>query len=72
MANARKALGLALTGLGVLLFLYAAAVAVAKGHLGSRQAWTPDAVAVLVGWFLLMLGPAIAYGEAPASIKPQQ
>jgi hypothetical protein len=65
------AAGLALTLLGVLLFLYAIAEAVAQGHIGSREAWTPGAEAILVGWFLLLIGPALAFGETPASLKPK-
>ena len=65
-----RVLGLALTAIGVLLFTYAVAAALGKGHIGSREVWTSDAVAILVGWFLLLIGPAVAFGEAPAAVKP--
>ena len=69
--GASKTAGLALTALGVLLFLYAIAEAVTQGHIGSREAWTPGAEAIILGWFLLLIGPAIAFGETPAAVKPR-
>lgn len=67
---ASRALGLALTAVGVLLFIYAVVAALGKEHIGSKEAWTPDAIAILVGWFLLLIGPAVAFGEAPVTVKP--
>jgi len=67
---ASKPLGLAMTVLGILLFIYAMIAALSKGQIGSKDAWTPDAIAILIGWFMLLIGPAIAFGEAPASVKP--
>jgi len=69
--SASKAVGLAITLLGVLLFLYAGVEAVAQGHIGSKTAWTPGAEAIILGWFLLLIGPAIAFGETPAAVKPK-
>ena len=63
-----KLLGLALTALGLLLFAYAFAVGAAKGQIGSAKEWTPDAIAVLAGWFMLMIGPALYFGKTPSSI----
>lgn len=70
-SGAVRGLGIALTVLGILLFGYAVAAAFGKGHIGDKQAWTPDAVSILVGWFLLMLGPALAFGETPASVQAE-
>ncbi len=65
---ALRAVGAALTVVGLLLFAYAFAVGAQKGVIGSKDQWTSDAVAVLVGWFLLMIGPALYFGKTPSSI----
>ena len=63
-----KILGLALTVLGLLLFAYAFTEGAIKGHIGSTKEWTPDAIAVLAGWFMLMIGPALYFGKTPSTI----
>ena len=63
-----KALGAVFTILGLLLFAYAFAEGAMKGQIGDSKQWTSDAVAVLVGWFLLMIGPALYFGKTPSSI----
>ncbi len=68
---ALKALGLALTWIGLALLLYALAspFIYGKPYIGSKEAWTPDAIAVILGWFMVIIGPAIAYGERPVAIE---
>ena len=71
MASARKVLGLVLTWLGValLLFALAAPFIYGKPYIGDKSTWTPDAASIIAGWFLVIIGPAIAYGERPVAIE---
>ncbi len=64
--------------LGLLLMLYALAApfAYGKGCIGDcrdvkpdERAWEPDAAAAIAGWFLLIIGPAVAYGEVPVALQ---
>ncbi|RUM46929.1 MAG: hypothetical protein DSY37_04130 [Hyperthermus sp.] len=68
---AARALGAALTILGLLLFAYAIVVGASRGQIGSQQHWTSDAVAVILGWFLLIVGPALYFGKTPARLAAQ-
>ncbi len=66
--DAKRGAGAVMTIAGMLLFLYALVAGALRGHIGSKAAWTPDAVAVIVGWFLIMIGPALYFGSTPARI----
>jgi len=66
-----RALGLAITLIGVLLMLYSFAVGPFRGHIGSKEAWTSDAISMIVGWYFIIVGPALYFGEAPAKIRKE-
>ncbi len=76
--TARRAVGLLLTGLGLILMLYALASPFIYGKpcigdcvtkKADERQWYPDTVSAILGWFLLIIGPAVAYGEAPVAIE---
>lgn len=64
-----RALGWLLIAIGIIGFIYGFGEGLAKGHLGSKTALTSDAVAIIVGWFSLLIGPALAFGETPVAIR---
>ena len=64
-----KALGLALTVIGVLLMLYSFAIGPFRGHIGSSKSLTSDAISMIIGWYFIIVGPALYFGEAPAKIR---
>ena len=66
-----KALGLALTIIGVLLMLYSFVIGPFRGHIGSSKTWTSDAISMIVGWYFIIVGPALYFGEAPAKIRKE-
>jgi len=67
--DSKQALGAALTILGLLLFLYVIVAGAQSGQIGSDKAFQNDALAAVAGWFLILIGPALWFGETPASIK---
>ncbi|ABM80663.1 hypothetical protein [Hyperthermus butylicus] len=67
-SQAVRLLGYLLITLGVILFIYAFATGPSKGYLGSEERMTADTAAIIIGWFSLLIGPALAFGTAPASI----
>jgi len=64
-----RVLGLAITVLGVILMLYSFAVGPFRGHIGSSKTWTGDAISLLLGWYFIIVGPALYFGEAPAKLR---
>ena len=71
--DAKQALGAVITLLGILLMLYAIAAGFQQGQIGTKEvkAMQTDAMAMIVGWFMVLLGPALWFGEAPAAVKPE-
>ncbi|MET1127962.1 MAG: hypothetical protein ABWW70_01420 [Thermoproteota archaeon] len=67
--EARRALGLVLTVLGLLLFIYGFVVGGLRGEIGSKEMWTSDAASIIAGWFLLIVGPALYFGGAPTAVE---
>ena len=68
-STALKALGWLLIAIGIIAFIYAFAEGLVKGHIGSKESFTGDAAAIIVGWFSLLIGPALAFGETPVAIR---
>jgi hypothetical protein len=64
-----KALGWLLIALGIIAFAYGFTEGALRGHIGSKTAFTSDAAAIIVGWFSLLIGPALAFGETPVALK---
>ncbi len=71
MNGFRRALGLTIAAVGValLLFALAAPFIYGKPYIGDKSSWTPDAVSIILGWFLVIIGPAVAYGERPVAVE---
>jgi uncharacterized membrane protein len=68
--NAKEAAGAAITILGLILLLYALGMGAVNHHIGEGgNKISGDAWATIIGWFLVIIGPAIWFGEAPAKIK---
>ena len=67
--SAREILGVIVTALGLGLLAYAFIVGAYYHEIGAGRTITPDAWAAILGWFLVIIGPAIWFGETPASIK---
>lgn len=79
MSDAKKIVGMGLTAIGVLLLAYG----VLKGLtsmggegvalVGSKETadMQPDALAMIIGWFAILIGPALWFGETPTVIKRQ-
>ena len=71
--EAKQALGAAITLIGILLMLYAIAAGFQQGQIGNNEtkSMATDAMAMIVGWFMVLLGPALWFGEAPAAVRPE-
>lgn len=67
--DAKRALGALLTALGLLLLFYAIAVGAGDQVIGSKEELQGEAVAAIAGWFAILVGPALWFGEAPAVLK---
>jgi hypothetical protein len=59
-----------------MLYALASPFIYGKGCIGDcvakkpdERVWQPDAAAAILAWFLLIIGPAVAYGEAPVALE---
>jgi len=78
-SDPKKIVGAALTIIGIILLAYgvfkgiAAPTSVDENRginlIGSKQDLQADAIAVIVGWFAILIGPALWFGETPAVIR---
>lgn len=79
MNDAKKIVGMGLTALGVLLLAYGVLkglISTGGGDIalvGSKDTADVqlDALAMIIGWFAILIGPALWLGETPAVIKRQ-
>ncbi|MEB3806054.1 MAG: hypothetical protein GSR73_00850 [Desulfurococcales archaeon] len=70
MANsAVKALGAVITILGLLFLLYTFYLGAVHGKIGEAGKVSTDAWLAILGWFLVLIGPALIAGETPVAIK---
>lgn len=67
--DAKKALGALITAVGLLLLLYALAGGAGDKAIGSKETLQTEAIAAILGWFAVLVGPALWFGEAPAVIR---
>ncbi|GBF08855.1 hypothetical protein apy_05800 [Aeropyrum pernix] len=67
--EAKQAAGALLTVVGVLLILYAIYSGFVNETIGSTEKFSADAAAMIVGWFAVLIGPALLFGETPAAVK---
>ncbi|MEB3774725.1 MAG: hypothetical protein GSR86_07370 [Desulfurococcales archaeon] len=65
----KQALGAVITIIGLLLFLYVIAAGGQANAIGSKEALNTTALAAIIGWFMILIGPALWFGETPAVIK---
>lgn len=70
MPRLKTLLGAAITILGILLFIYAFFyVMITKGAVGVKGQITADPIIGIVGCLLILVGPALWFGEVPVNIK---
>ncbi|MCE4603853.1 MAG: hypothetical protein F7B20_02665 [Aeropyrum sp.] len=65
----KQVVGLILTVVGILLLAYGIISGLQKGVIGSAEGLTTDAASMIIGWFAILIGPALYFGEAPAAIR---
>lgn len=68
VAKLRAILGAAVTVVGLVLVVYALAAGAFEGRIGSEEGFTGHAAAAILGWFMILVGPAVWFGEAPVAI----
>lgn len=64
-----KAVGAAITILGIIFIVYVLYDGAANGTIGEAGKINTDAWLTLLGWFFILIGPALWFGETPVSIK---
>jgi len=77
MSKAVKALGYVLVIIGVILLIYAFTAGALAGYIGGACAntkctahnWNATSYSAIIGWFLILIGPALIFGEAPELVK---
>ncbi|MCE4614193.1 MAG: hypothetical protein F7B60_01500 [Desulfurococcales archaeon] len=76
MSKAVKALGYTLVVIGVILLIYSFTVGWLNGHIGTcanakctAYNWDATSYSAIIGWFLILIGPALIFGEAPELVK---
>ncbi|MEB3779224.1 MAG: hypothetical protein GSR85_03225 [Desulfurococcales archaeon] len=67
--EARSAVGAVVTILGLIFMLYVLAKGASTGAIGSEEAVNRDAALLILGWFMVLAGPALWFGEAPAKVR---
>lgn len=65
----KEMIGIVLTGIGLLLYLYAIVVGGMKGSIGVRGKVEADAIIISLGMYAILIGPALWLGEVPVAIK---
>lgn len=66
----KEIVGMLITVFGlVLLFYELAYVGLTKSAIGVKGDVSTDAVLVTTGWMLILVGPALWFGEVPVNIK---
>jgi len=76
VSQAAKALGYTLVIIGIVLLIYAFTIGALHGHMGAcanakctAREWDASAYSAIIGWFLILIGPALIFGEAPEIVK---
>ena len=70
MSKAVQALGAIITILGIIFLAYVFYVGAEHGMIGSTSPkMTTDAWLALLGWFFVLIGPALWLGETPVAVK---
>ncbi len=69
MSGAVKALGIIITLIGLALLVYAFYEGAVNGSIGNAGETSKAAWAAIIGWFAILIGPALWEGETPVTIK---
>jgi hypothetical protein len=76
MSKAVKATGYIISIVGILLLIYAFTLGWMHGQMGACANaecksfnWDTSAYSAIIGWFLILIGPALIFGEAPELVK---
>ncbi len=68
--SVREILGAFLTVLALAIFAYEIFyVGLFTGAIGAKGAIATDAVLTTIGWVLILIGPALWFGEVPTNVK---
>ncbi len=68
--SGKEALGSFLTVLALAIFVYEILyVGLFTGAIGVKGTVATDAIIITVGWILILIGPALWFGEVPANVK---
>ncbi len=67
--NSKEISGTIITIIGIILLAYAFIVGGVHGHIGNGKAFTSDDLAAIIGWFFIIGGPALWFGEVPVTIR---
>lgn len=65
----KELIGLILTALGLLLYIYAVVDGSMKGGIGVRGRVELTPILIALGMYAILIGPALWLGEVPIAIK---
>lgn len=69
MVRLRELLGMLLTAVGLVLYIYAIVVGISSGSIGIKGRVELPALAMVFGMYAVLLGPALWLGDVPTAIK---
>ncbi|MEM1888612.1 MAG: hypothetical protein QXN04_00480 [Pyrobaculum sp.] len=70
MSSIKRTIGAVITLIGLALFIYVFFfIAITQGSVGVRGQVTLDPILGVVGFLLILAGPALWLGEVPVNIK---
>ena len=67
--ESKRILGMVLTIGGLALIAFSVIKGLTTGSIGSKEGLNIDAAAMILGWFAILVGPALWLGETPAPIR---
>ena len=65
----KEVIGMLLTALGILLYIYAIVDGVMRGSIGVRGRVELTPILMAIGMYVILIGPALWFGEVPTAIK---
>jgi hypothetical protein len=65
----KEVIGMLLTVLGVLLYIYVIVDGAMKGGIGVRGRVELTPILMAIGMYAILVGPALWFGEIPTAIK---
>jgi len=67
----REVVGAVITILGILLIGYSLTAGAIHHAIGVAGKVSGDALSAILGWFLVIIGPAVWFGETPVALRRQ-